>query len=200
MSTIEAGRDLTDALDRRDGLPAAFRFLETGCPRSAWPTMALHPLAQHWLDIHGWFRGQIAELEAIGGAWREGRIDAAAYRAAAPPRLGQLLNNLHHHHTLETEQAFPMLMGAEPRMADGFALLDRDHDAIEHLLSAMAEAANALVQAGFDPGASASALPPLAENLSDRIERGAALINNHLRDEEEIVVPVLTLRGAHLRF
>src|SRR5690349_18816164 len=114
MSTAEADRDVTDALDRRDGLPAAFRLLEPGCPRSAWSTMALHPMAQHWLDIHGWFRGQIGDLEALGSAWREGAIDAAAYRVAATPRLRQLLDNLHHHHTLETEQAFPMLTVAEP--------------------------------------------------------------------------------------
>ncbi len=185
----------TDALAHRDGLPSAFRYLEADCPRADWATMDIHPMAQHWLEIHGWFRGQMDELGQIGGFWREGKIGAADYRAHATPRVRHLLSNLHHHHTLETEHAFPQLAAAEPRMAAGFELLDRDHDDIEHLLAAMTEAANDLIRAGGEP----SALPPLAHALADHIERGTALIVSHLNDEEEIVVPVLTLSGHQFR-
>jgi hemerythrin HHE cation binding domain-containing protein len=182
---------MTDALDKRDGLPGEFRYLEPGCPRSAWPTIGLHPTAQHWLEVHGWFRGQMTDLVDLGGHWREGRISASDYRLAATPRVRHLLNNLHHHHNLESHHAFPLLSAAEPGMAKGFALLDRDHDAIEHLLSSIAGAANVLIQAGREPGD----LSPHAASLSDHIDRGTTLIGRHLWDEEEIVVPVLTLRG-----
>jgi len=185
----------TDALEHRDGLPIAFRYLEADCPRAKWPVMDLHPMASHWLEIHGWFRGQMDELGKLGGLWREGQIGAADYRAHATPRLRHLLNNLHHHHTLETEHAFPQLAAADPRMVAGFELLDRDHDDIEHLLAAMAEAANGLIRAGGEPGE----MPPLAHTLADRIERGVTLIVRHLGDEEEIVVPVLTLSGHDFR-
>jgi iron-sulfur cluster repair protein YtfE (RIC family) len=185
----------TDALEHRDGLPSAFRYLEADCPRANWATMGIHPMAQHWLEIHGWFRGQMNELGQIGGFWREGRIGAADYRAHATPRVRHLLSNLHHHHTLESEHAFPQLAAAEPRMAAGFDLLDRDHDAIERLMAAMAEAANDLVRGGGAP----LELPGLAHALTDRLERGTALIVSHLDDEEEIVVPVLTLSAHDLR-
>lgn len=185
----------TDALEHRAGLPTAFRYLEAACPRAKWPVMDLHPMASHWLEIHGWFRGQMDELGKLGGLWREGQIGAGDYRAYATPRVRHLLSNLHHHHTLETEHAFPQLAAAEPRMAAGFELLDRDHGDIEHLLAAMAEAANDLIRGGGE----AAELPRLADALTDRVERGVTLIVSHLNDEEEIVVPVLTLSGHDFR-
>jgi hypothetical protein len=79
----------------------------------------------------------------------------------------------------------------EPRMAGGFELLDRDHAAIDALMTAMAEAA-----AGLDRAAAGGLdLGPSADALADEIERGGALINRHLLDEEEIIVPLFTLRG-----
>ena len=42
-------------------------------------------------------------------------------------------------------------------------------------------------------------LAPHAEALVAAIEAGAGPIGRHLRDEEEIVVPVLTLRGDPFR-
>jgi hypothetical protein len=184
----------TDALGKRDGLPGEFRYLEATYPRSAWPTLGLHPTARHWLEVHGWFRGQMKDLVDLGGLWREEKISAGDYRSASAPRVRHLLNNLHHHHNIESSHAFPLLSAAEPGMAKGFALLDRDHDAIEHLLSSMADAANVLIQAGREPGD----LSPQAASLSEHNERGAALIGRHLWDEEEIVVPVLSLRGDAL--
>ncbi len=59
----------------------------------------------------------------------------------------------------------------------------------------MAEAANDLIRGGGEP----LALRPLADALADRVERGAKLIVSHLNDEEEIVVPVLTLSGHDFR-
>jgi hypothetical protein len=186
---------MTDALDKRSGLPAEFRYLEPTCPRAQWPTLDLHPTAQHWLEVHGWFRGQMKDLVDLGGLWREEKIGASDYRTAATPRVRHLLNNLHHHHTIESSHAFPLLSAAEPLMANGFALLDRDHDAIEHLLSSMTDAANALILAGRERGAD---LTPLAAALAEQIDHTTALIGRHLWDEEEIVVPVLTARGDTL--
>lgn len=181
-----------DALTQRTGLPEAFRYLEAACPRAQWPTLPIAPMAQHWLDVHRWFRAQTADLVRLGALWREGQTDAAQYRAASAPRLRQLLTNLHHHHTLETQHAFPQMAAAEPRMAAGFDLLDRDHDLIDARLAELADSANALLRA-------LSPTPVLAETLADRLEATTTLIGRHLDDEEEIVVPVLTLRGEGFR-
>ncbi|MDB5440976.1 MAG: hypothetical protein JWM33_3403 [Caulobacteraceae bacterium] len=187
--------EASDELHLRSGLPAEFRYLEAACPRANWAAMKLHPTADHWLEIHAWFRGMMQDLVELGADWREGRVAAPAYRVAAIPRLRQLLGNLHGHHHHESENYFPALAALEPDMAKGFALLDRDHDAIELLLSEMAQAGTALNQAA----AQAGDLRPHAGTLTAAIERGGFLIGRHLTDEEEIIVPVLTLRGDPLR-
>jgi hypothetical protein len=185
----------SDELHLRDGLPAAFRYLEADYPRADWPTLPLHPTARHWLEIHGWFRGMSRDLVDLGQHWREGRLEATGYRAATLPRLRQFLGNLHGHHHHESDNYFPALAAVEPGMAKGFDLLDRDHTAIESLLSAMAEAGNGLNRAAVEGGDLAA--PSAA--LADAIERACTLIGRHLTDEEEIIVPVLTLRGDPLQ-
>lgn len=185
-----------DDLGTRVGLPLAFRYLEKIRPRSSWSARDLNPTAQHWLAVHNWFRDQLDGLVELGTLWREGRMDGSIYRGTATPRLRQLLGNLHHHHTLESQHAFPMLSVAEPAMVKGFALLDRDHEVIDPLLSSMAQSAAALLQAGQD----AEEIARCATVLASGIDHGARLIGRHLWHEEEIVVPVLTLHGDVLRF
>jgi len=181
----------SDQLHLRTGLPVQFRYLEPAFPRPDWPTLQLHPTARHWLEIHDWFRAMMADLAQLGGEWREGRLEAAAYRQASIPRLRQLLGNLHGHHSHESGHYFPALSALEPDMARGFDLLDRDHDAIEHLLSDMAQAGNALNQAA----AEGRDLFPQAAALTESSDQAGLLIGRHLLDEEEIIVPVLSLRG-----
>jgi len=180
-----------DDLFARAGLPARFRYLESQCARSAWPELELHPTARHWLQVHDWFRGMAGGVADLGTEWREGRIEAVAYRAAALPRLRQFLGNLEGHHHHESANYFPALAAAEPAMRQGFELLDRDHDAVHGLLLATADAANAAIRAGHD----VAVLPGAVEGLVVAVERLVTPVRRHLLDEEEIVVPVLTLRG-----
>ena len=182
----------TDDLHLRDGLPPELRYLEAGCARADWPGLDLHPTASHWLEIHGWFRGMLQGLVDLGHERREDRLEIPAWRGAVMPRLRQFLGNLDGHHHIESDSYFPALARLEPGMKRGFDLLDRDHEAIHQLMTAMADAANGLNRAAVEGDGD---LDPLAEALIAAIERGAGPIGRHLRDEEEIVVPVLTLRG-----
>ena len=185
---------IPDDLHLRAGLPAEFRYLEPACARADWPALRLHPTAAHWLEVHDWFRGMLEGLVDLGADWREGRIDASAYRTRAIPRLRHLLSHLDGHHHYESRAYFPAMAALEPGMAKGFDLLDRDHEAIERLMSAMAEAATGLSRAAADAHDPA----PHVAALAREIDHGGALIGRHLLDEEEIIVPVLTLRGDPL--
>lgn len=180
-----------DALHLRAGLPAEFRYLEAQCARADWPRMRLHPSATHWLQIHAWFRHKFQDIFNLGGAWRDDTMPEQTYRAQVMPRLQELLNHLHGHHNIESHSYFPAMAAMEPQMKRGFELLDRDHEAIDGLMNAMVQAAIALNKAAdakLDLKAPTSAL--IAE-----LERGGGLITRHLDDEEEIIVPVFTLRG-----
>ncbi len=176
-------------LFERCRLPEAYRYLEVEFPRRIWPEVRLHLTARRWLLIHDGFRADQRALAEAGAAWTEGRVDIDGYRRVVMPRLGAFLQHLDGHHHIETEHYFPVFAAAEPRMKGGFELLDRDHDAIHGLLVGMSTAAVAFdAAAGTDRRRQADA-------LASAIDAASGPLRRHLHDEEDVIVPQMTLRG-----
>lgn len=175
------------ALDHRQALPDALRALVSEFPRDAW---AEHPnmsgLIAFWLDRHMMFRRLSERLVADS--------EAALLRKAAPEASkqqlarfgGMLINELHTHHHIEDSQYFPTMSKLDSVAERGFALLDSDHHAMDGLLSGLAERANQVLSAP-DPVAFHDATGQLNATLI----RFSELLERHLTDEEELVVPVL---------
>jgi iron-sulfur cluster repair protein YtfE (RIC family) len=181
--------DASDDLHLRTALPDAYAWLERDYPRSDWPVLQLHAAARFWLERHDWFRGAHARLIQTEAQLRDD--DPRRYARAVLPVLGGFLQHLDGHHRIESEHYFPAMSVQEPRMAAGFALLDRDHDAIHRLLEELAGAAVALNRA---LGSGADGAAP-ADRLAAVIATAAAPLRRHLHDEEDIVVPMLTRYG-----
>lgn len=172
------------ALDTRSGLPDALRALVRDYPRTGWETHAnFNGMVRFWLDRHLMFRRLLAALETDVQAVLAG--DMIPERHA--PRLarygGMLVNELHGHHQIEDAHYFPRLAQLDARAERGFALLEADHGAIDGLLHDLAGAANAVLQGG-EPG-----------RFADRLAAFGTLLNRHLEDEEDIVVPVILNSG-----
>lgn len=172
------------SLGTREGLPEALRELAREFPREAWET---HPhfsgLVQFWMERHMGFRRLLALLEQDFQRFADREL---AFEQVSPRLMrfgGLLLNELHGHHQIEDHHYFPRLVGLDPRVEAGFALLERDHDELEPQIHALAEAANAFLRSG-ESGAYETALSGLAR-----------LLDRHLEDEEEIVVPVVLKSG-----
>lgn len=177
--------DAKESLYRRRGLPDEFAYLEATCPRRAWREKRLHASAVFWLERHAGFRDVQRRLAAAGNVLnRDG--DASAYAGAVLPMLARFLPDLEEHHELESGWYFPAMTVLEPRMRRGFELLDRDHDAIHRILDVMAAAASDLARVQRTGE---------AVRLAASIRNGRKPLFRHLDDEEDIVVPLLTLRG-----
>ena len=108
--------------------------------------------------------------------------------AAHAPRLsrlgGMLLNELHMHHQVEDFHYFPKLSGLAPEIGHGFDLLEADHQLIDPMLHDLARAMNGVLQGQ-------GAVTALEAELV-RFER---LLERHLTDEEDLVVPVILKTG-----
>jgi iron-sulfur cluster repair protein YtfE (RIC family) len=181
-----------DHLANRSDLPAEFRWLEAGCPRAQWGEPGrIDAMAAHWLEIHGWFRQMLGGLTDLTGQWREGRFSPPQYQSLVMPRLQQFLQNLDGHHQRESRLYFPAFIRQEPRIAPGIELLDRDHEAVHRLLERMVETANAFNKAVAEKADTAAS----GAALADAVEAAATPLARHLHDEEDIVVPLLTLHG-----
>lgn len=183
------------ALASRAGLPPEFLYLREAFPRERWSAGGLHPTARRWLHMHGGFRAHQAEMGAMVEAWRAGSIDLRGLHQSLIPALQQFLQHLDGHHRIESGHYFPALKQLEPRIGAGIDLLDRDHDVIHAHIEAMVETGRALHHAVTGGAGDAG---DRVERLAEVLDLAGPQLARHLDDEEEIVIPLIALRGDPL--
>jgi hypothetical protein len=176
------------ALADRSGLPDPLRVLVEQHPRTGWES---HPhftmLTRFWLDRHLGFRRLQGMLVTETQGFLDRNREPVRYAHALARLAGTFLSELHGHHSIEDYHYFPLLQGLDARLAAGFDLLDADHQALDAAMHALAEAANAvLLDVGEARPAEAAAGALLAE-----LGGFGRLVDRHLTDEEELVVPII---------
>jgi iron-sulfur cluster repair protein YtfE (RIC family) len=188
MDHIPNGETL--GLDLRKGLPDALRVLLHEYPRSGWDAHAGYDgLIRFWLDRHMMFRRILDRLQKQTEETLDGRMDLNQFRNQTA-RLGStFVQELHGHHGIEDAHYFPVLSGKDSRIAKAFELLDHDHHALDGHLNRFVECANGALQAQT---AGDAAIGVLHGNIAELRQ----MLDRHLIDEEEIVVPVILKYGA----
>jgi iron-sulfur cluster repair protein YtfE (RIC family) len=178
-------------LDVRSGLPPEWLYLRDAYPRDRWGEPSLDQMAQHWLQIHGGFRRHQAHMAMLVEGWRAGQTDAVGLHRRLIPALQNFVQHLDMHHNIESQNYFPHFAQAEPRIAAGIELLDRDHDAIHGHLEAMVQTGRAFHEAAT---ANAPDIADRAARLAETLDRSAPQLARHLEDEEDIVIPLIALK------
>lgn len=178
-----------DPLDlaRRDGLPDALRVLLADLPRAGWET---HPgfggLAQFWLERHLLFRRLMDALRSDTEARLDDALTADVFAARVNRLGGMLVGTLHEHHGVEDTVYFPQMQAMEPRLLRGFDILDRDHHALDAWLARFSTSSQAAVD---QPDRDA------VGEFHGELARFAPLLQRHLEDEEDLVVPLILRTG-----
>ena len=174
-------------LASRDGLPDALRVLLADLPRAGWET---HPafggLAQFWMERHILFRRLLDALRTDAEARLDHALASDVFAARVNRFGGMLISTLHEHHGVEDTVYFPQMHAMEPRLLRGFDILDRDHHALDAWLARLETAAAHAVVAPTTDAVGA---------LHGELARFAPLLNRHLEDEEDLVVPVILRTG-----
>ena len=178
------GFDAALDLNARTGLPSALRELVELYPRATWES---HPnfgdLVRFWMQRHALFRQLLDVLQTDARARIGGNLDFENYTMRLSHYAGTLVNELHGHHQIEDHHYFPKLQGLDARVTRGFDLLEKDHEALDGVLHDLANSANAVLQGG-ETGV-----------FLDRLAQFGAVLDRHLTDEEEIIVPVILHTG-----
>lgn len=183
-------RDLP--LETRTALPDPLRLLLAEFPRADWARHGnFDGLVAFWLDRHLAFRQMTADMTAQTQALLNGRTDPQVFALRLARQGSQFLDHLHGHHQIEDAHFFPALSLAEPKLARGFDLLEEDHLAIDRHLAGFVTSANTLLT-GWR---AAATLTPAAGGFLGSLEGITALLDRHLTDEEELVVPVILRHG-----
>ncbi|WP_255200201.1 hemerythrin domain-containing protein [Sulfitobacter sp. HGT1] len=186
MTDMNIPQDLL--LSKRDGLPDALRALIKAYPRAGWVQNPNYSqLIAFWLDRHMMFRRLLDQLDSDVKAALDGAESQDVYKRKLHRFGGMLINELHGHHQIEDAQYFPVMAKLEKNVERGFDILDTDHHALDGILSDLATSANGVLQHG---GATAGFIDAAAA-FKGRLDAFHPMLNRHLTDEEELVVPVL---------
>jgi iron-sulfur cluster repair protein YtfE (RIC family) len=184
--------DAALSLDLRKGLPPALQVLLRDYPRDAWEAdPGFHGLISFWLERHQMFRQLMAAMQSETRQLLDGNSDPAAFAARLSRYGGMFVQQLHGHHQIEDHHYFPVLATRDPRISQGFEILDSDHDALDGHLDGFVKGANAVLQRLAEPAALATAAGRFEADLT----RLDAFLDRHLTDEEDLIVPVLLKYG-----
>lgn len=182
---------MSDDLDERSSWPAELRYLLERHPRTTW-SQATSPSAAFWLEVHAHFRHDCAALEDAYVDLRGGRMQPQRFAAAAGQRLRSLVGGLHGHHQIEDYQYFPAFRRREPRLAQGFDTLERDHERLHADIGAALDALREL-----EAAAHAATAALAAQRFGDAATRLCRRLRRHLDDEEDLVVPLLLVHEEY---
>ncbi|MFN3845006.1 MAG: hemerythrin domain-containing protein [Paracoccaceae bacterium] len=171
-------------LSGRSGLPSDLVTLLDDWPRSEWSNVpGFEGLAAFWLDRHLGFRQLLATIRKDAQQMGDGNMDPLRWKQRLVRAGEPLLDGLIAHHQIEDQSYFPTMLALEPRLARGFDILDRDHDALDALLQGFAASAN-LALGSEDPRATALLFHEELSNFERQLVR-------HLEDEEDLIIPVI---------
>ncbi|MEO8245271.1 MAG: hemerythrin domain-containing protein [bacterium] len=178
-------------LETRSGLPEALQALLADYPRTDW---TLHRnfdgLVSFWLDRHLNFRHLTARMQAGVQQVLDGAADPEHFAATLSRSGNQFLSELHGHHQIEDLHYFPALTRLQPNLERGFTMLEADHHALDHHLHNFTTSANAVLTSWQTP-----ALITHTAAFETDLAAITALLDRHLVDEEDLIVPVLLHHG-----
>lgn len=181
------------SLSERESLPDALRVLLADYPREGWEAdPGFDGLIRFWLDRHMMFRRLMAELRSGTEALLDRNVDAQRYVAMTSRYGGMFVNGLHEHHTIEDSYYFPKLVTKDVRIEKGFAILDQDHHDLDAFLSEFVTRANEVIGVASDR----DKLQTSAGRFQNELARLERLLDRHLIDEEELIVPVILRYGS----
>jgi hypothetical protein len=178
-------------VSKRSGLPADIRQTLLESTRSEWQN---HP---RYGGKAGFF--MMIHRDLIDGAAKlnntlERLLDIPKSDAGAAfnqmnvlPFSRRLIGFAHHHHEIEDHAYFPQFVHLHPEMNRGLALLDGDHKVLDAALADTQKALDNLASSEITRD-QLSALYAGAQSLQ-------AILERHIWDEEEIIIPILLRHG-----
>lgn len=164
-------------------------FLYNKLPPEQWFAADYAYKTSGWLKVHTNIRKRQRILTQISEAYIDGEFDWAEYRSQILKRINMHILKLHQHHGVEDDGFFPEFIRMYPQLAPAFEILGHDHEYLNALLDKLQIQNDELAKSEGEDKA-------LAEQLHDTLVKVTDLLQQHLTDEEDLVIPILGLRQS----
>ena len=176
----------------RTGLPEYLRKLVELYPRESWQSHNnFNSLTHFWLSRHIMFRGLIDRLQVDTQKLIE--ADPENQKLSTLPKMTDFFfHQLHDHHSIEDKHYFPMLINYDDDLRGGFDILDADHHALDRCSLDLYHKTKRLIgeqQLNND-------IRPAADAVLDVQYEFKKILDRHLIDEEELIVPIILKYGG----
>lgn len=178
-------------LETRNALPDALRVLMEEFPRNSWESNEqFDGLISFWLDKHMMFRRLMKAMITDSEQMIESNLDAKQFQTRLARYGSNFVSGLQGHHQIEDAHYFPVLEKMDTRLESGFKILDQDHHALDKHLQNFTNTANTILQQN-----------PISKDnkfvggFYEVLQDFEKILDRHLIDEEELVVPVLLKYG-----
>ena len=168
-------------------LKADWLFLYNKLPPDKWFGADYAYKTSGWLKVHTNIRKRQRILVQISEAYISGEFDWSEYRSQILKRINMHVLKLHQHHGVEDEGFFPEFVSMYPKLAPAFEILGHDHEYLNELLDKLQIQNDMLARSEVEDKA-------LAEELHKTLVAVTDLLQQHLTDEEDLVIPILGLR------
>ncbi|MCG3882084.1 hemerythrin domain-containing protein [Psychrobacter sp. Ps3] len=168
-------------------LEADWLFLYNKLPPDQWFGADYAYKTSGWLKVHTNIRKRQRILMQISDAYISGEFDWSEYRSQILKRINMHVLKLHQHHEVEDEGFFPEFVSMYPKLAPAFEILGHDHEYLNELLDKLQIQNDQLARSEIEDKA-------LAEELHKTLVAVTDLLQQHLTDEEDLVIPILGLR------
>ena len=162
-------------------------FLYNKLPPDQWFGADYAYKTSGWLKVHTNIRKRQRILVQISEAYISGEFDWSEYRSQILKRINMHVLKLHQHHGVEDEGFFPEFVSMYPKLAPAFEILGHDHEYLNGLLDKLQIQNDQLARSEIEDKA-------LAEELHKTLVAVTDLLQQHLTDEEDLVIPILGLR------
>jgi hemerythrin-like domain-containing protein len=162
-------------------------FLYNKLPPDQWFGADYAYKTSGWLKVHTNIRKRQRILVQISEAYISGEFDWSEYRSQILKRINMHVLKLHQHHGVEDDGFFPEFVSMYPKLAPAFEILGHDHEYLNELLDKLQIQNDQLARSEVEDKA-------LAEELHKTLVAVTDLLQQHLTDEEDLVIPILVLR------
>lgn len=162
-------------------------FLYNKLPPDQWFSADYAYKTSGWLKVHTNIRKRQRILTQISEAYSSGEFSWSEFRSQILKRINMHILKLHQHHGVEDEGFFPEFISIYPKLAPAFKILAHDHEYLNALLDKLQIQNDALARSEAEDKA-------LAKALHDTLAKVTDLLQQHLTDEEDLVIPILGLR------
>lgn len=138
--------------------------------------------------VHRVFR---SELKSAPDLIRLAQPGQRGRRAHVSGHISNVLAALHHHHLAEDEVLWPILHARVPRRTEDIQRMETDHARMAELVGSVEKRLASWSAASDSTAADCAAQVQAAQMLISEVEKLANLVDEHLRSEERLIVPLI---------